>query len=249
MCDPVTMSATSAAMSSFGTYLAGSSTSAIASFGTGMVNTATLFNYGSSYGKLGGSLSAGAAGIGSTIGSGAVALASNMDLVGAGLNIFSNITETSAALRSQRIEEQRQRAIQKRAEEKAQEIRLETLKKSNQRTRAYIENLAAMEASVSGTAGIEFSSASYEALVRRSRKNYKSDIADIRAMGLTQVVNNMFTAQDASFAAMSSKATRPSILAKGLFNTVKTGLDYSKELKQFDASDVGINTFSKRGVN
>ena len=248
MCDPVTMAATSAAMSYGGTYLAGSSTAAIASLGTTMVNTASLFNYSSTYGKLGGSLSAGAASIGTSIASGIGTVASNLDLVGAGLNIFSNVAETNAALRQQQIEERRQLAIKKRAEEKADEIRTETIKKSNQRTRAYIENLAAMEASVSGTAGIDFSSASYEALVRRGQKNYRSDIADIRAMGLAQVVNNMFTAQDASFAAMSSKATKPSILAKGLFNTVKTGLDYSKELKQFSTADVGIDTFSKRGV-
>ncbi len=249
MCDPVTMAATSAVMSYGGTYLAGSSTAAIASIGTSMVNTASLFNYSSSYGKLGGALSSSAAGIGTSIASGVGALAGNMDLVGAGLSVFSNVQETNAALRQQQIEEYRQKQIEKRALEKAEEIRIETKQKSNQRTRAYIENLANMEASVAGTMGIDFNSASYEALARRSTKNYRQDVSNIRAMGLAQVVNNLFTAQDASFAAMSSKATKPSILAKGLFKGFKDTRSIYNEIKTFDTADVGIDTFSKRGVN
>jgi hypothetical protein len=68
-------------------------------------------------------------------------------------------------------------------------------------------------------------------------------------MGLSQVVNNMFIAQDASYAASTSKATRPSILAKGLFQGFKDTKSIYEEMKGYNTADVGIDTFSKRGVN
>ena len=85
MCDPITMSAMSAGMS----YLGGSTMLAGTTMGTGLINAASFINYGSTYGKLGGALSAGAAGLGTSVTAAAVKYGGKaMDSIGVG-NVIS----------------------------------------------------------------------------------------------------------------------------------------------------------------
>tara|TARA_R100001530_G_scaffold30713_1_gene24184 strand:+ start:1600 stop:2373 length:774 start_codon:yes stop_codon:yes gene_type:complete len=257
MCDPVTMAAVSAGMSSAGGYFAGSSTGWIASMGTGMINTASLFNYSSAVG--GGGLAAGggmgmdffssgnAMGAIRNIGQIGSIVNNNLGSIGMGLSIFSNANETSANLRAAEYDKQRLELQEKRYREKAEDEKLAARRKQNDRTMAYIESLSSMNTAM-GASGMEIDSASYEAMIASSRRKYKEDQARLRGMGLSKVLNNLFEAQDKVIGQRAIDATKKSTLSKGILKGFRETTSVYKEVESFKTAQVSMDSLLKRGV-
>ena len=241
MCEPVTMAATSAAMSYAGGAMAASSYAAVSSVGVAMVNTASLFNYSSTYGKLAGGLAATAAGYGTAAASAVGSYVSGvgvMNAVGTGLNMYSNKVASDSQLRAldyqKRAEQQRikELKIEREEEDLAQKL------KQNAIAEDYLTKLATFEATISGT-GIDPSSMSYEAIATASSKNYKADSAALRGIGMSNYMNNLFESQSAMVASNSFEDAKFTVKVAG----VKTLFDDAKkiydETKQYTASQVG----------
>lgn len=246
MCDPITMAATSATMSYAGGAMAASSYAAVSSVGVAMVNTASLFNYSSTYGKLAGGLAATAAGVGTAVASGVgavtTALGGPMKAIGTGLSMFSNVQQTSAELRAAQFQEQQAALAAKDAKNKADDEALAAKRKAMERTKAYIESLSSMNTAM-GASGMEISSASYEALAARSLRNFKDDSASIRGMGMSRVLNNLFTSQSQQIAAETARSKKTAILAKGAKSLFDDLNPIRNELTIKDAADIGLSIF------
>lgn len=241
MCDPITMAATSAAMSYAGGAMAASSYAAVSSVGVAMVNTATLFNYSSTYGKLAGGLAATAAGYGTAAASAVGSYVSGvgvMNAVGTGLNIMSTAASTNAEIRAAEYQKQQAELKAQDAKRRADDDALAYKLKNNQAKEAYIDSLAEFDATVSST-GIDSSSMSYEAISIASKKNYANDAAAIRGMGLNTVLNSIFTSQDQMIAAKSFEDKKFSIKTKGIATGFEQVNNLSKEMGKYAVPDLG----------
>jgi len=237
MCDPVTMAATSAAMSYAGGAMAASSYATVSSIGVSMINTASLFNYSSTYGKLAGGLSAAAAGIGTYVAS-AVGSYGVMNAVGTGLNIMNTGASTNAAVNAAEYQRQRAEAAAQDAKRRADDDALAYKLKNNKAKEAYIDSLAEFDATV-GSTGIDPNSMSYEAISIASKKNYANDAAAIRGMGLNTVLNSLFTSQDQMIAAKSFEDKKFSIKVKGAATGFQQALNIGKEASTYNLPDLG----------
>jgi|11BtaG_2_1085332.scaffolds.fasta_scaffold17003_1 hypothetical protein len=220
MCDPITMSAVSAGMSYGGTYLAGSSVAGVASIGTSLVNTASLFNYGSSYGKLGGALSSSAAGLGTSVAS-ALGGLSTSSALSTGLSLMQYNAERTRA----GYEIAQARYQQQQYKEEIERQRLEEIQKANERKRRYMSEFSSNRA-IAAASGIDIASASYQALFKSNKETYLKDRDALRMSSLDEIVRSR---QNLQLAKMKEAGAKRSGTLSGL-QALGTGLLKTKQI-------------------
>jgi len=211
MCDPVTMSLVSAGMSYGGTAMAASSTGWIASMGTGMVNAASLFNYSSSYGSLGGSLSASAAGLGtslaSTIGAGASVLSSSSFLMG-GLQMGSGAASAYGQKLSAELEMQKYQMQKKQYKAEMERIQLEAKAEELDRRKRYLAMKSENDAHIS-ISNVDIASNSYKALLETNRDQYLNDISYVKLIAGEKRLSSVYGFKEADIAQKAVRKTAP----------------------------------------
>ncbi len=235
MCDPVTMSAVSATMSTVGGSMAASSTGWIASMGTGMVNTASLFNMGSAYGSLGGSLSASAAGIGTSLGTGintAVGLGSSIlkggNLLMGGLQMGSGAAEAYAQKQIAEMEMQKYEIQKKQYKAELERIELESKAEELDRRRRYNAMLSENRAHMA-VSGVRMASASYKALLESNRDQYLNDVSYTKLIGQEKALGSAYGFAEAETAQKTVRRTTPT---KQFITMASRGVDAYKLLRE-----------------
>ena len=171
MCDPITMSAVSAGMS----YAGGSSLLAGTTLGTGLINAASVINYGSTYGKLGGALSAGAAGLGTTVAKGIGSISTGLNTFNAGARLYGGYQQAKYNRAVYDLEQQKyayqQEQYKAQRERDAIEARAEELDRRRVFNRNNARNIA-----MAATSGVQVASTSYKAFLQSNRDQYYRDI-------------------------------------------------------------------------
>ena len=220
MCDPITMSAVSAGMS----YAGGSTFLAGTTLGTGLINAASVINYGSTYGRLGGALSAGAAGLGTMAARGIASAQSPLgfsSIASLGLSVAQGRAQAMAdrgAAQNARIEAEQHRANAERERIKYRQEELE-------RRRKYMSDMRSSRA-LMAKYGYTMQSPSANALLRKNRETYMQDANAIYMTGLDQVLASKTAARvSTSQAQQLEKSARrrvPMALASNVQDQLKT---------------------------
>lgn len=226
MCDPVTMSAVSATMSTVGGSMAASSTGWIASMGTGMINTASLFNYGSSFGSLGGSMSAAAAGKG-IMGGGLLGELGGSVLMG-GLQMGSGAAEAYAQKQIAEMEMQKYEIQKKQYKAELERIELEAKGEELDRRRRYNAMLSENRAHMA-VSGVRMASASYKALLESNRDQYLNDVSYTKLIGQEKALGSAYGFAEAETAQKTVRRTTPT---KQFITMASRGVDAYKLLRE-----------------
>jgi len=212
MCDPVTMSAVSATMSTVGGSMAASSTGWIASMGTGMINTASLFNMSSAYGSLGGSLSASAAGYGTSLGSGIVSVGSSIlkggNLLMGGLQVGSGAAEAYAQKQIAEMEMQKYEIQKKQYKAELERIEIEGKAEELDRRKRYNAMLSENRTHMA-VSGVSVASASYKALLESNRDQYLNDVSYTKLITDEKTLGSSYGFKEADTAQKTVRRTTP----------------------------------------
>ena len=208
MCDPVTMSAVSASMSSVGGWMAttGSTGGFMSSLGTGMINTASLFNYSSAYGSLGGSMSAAAAGKG-IMGGGLLGELGGSVLMG-GLQIGSGAASAYGQRLSAELEMQKYEMQKKQYKAEMERIELEAKAEELDRRKRYLAMKSENDSHIS-IGNVDIASNSYKALLESNRDQYLNDISYVKLVAREKRLSSVYGFKEADIAQKTTKRTAP----------------------------------------
>jgi len=208
MCDPVTMSAVSASMSSVGGWMAttGSTGGFMSSLGTGMINTASLFNYSSAYGSLGGSMSVAAAGKG-IMGGGLLGELGGSVLM-SGLQIGSGAASAYGQRLSAELEMQKYEMQKKQYKAEMERIALEAKAEELDRRKRYLAMKSENDAHIA-VSNVDIASNSYKALLESNRDQYLNDVSYVKLIAREKRLSSVYGFKEADIAQKTTKRTAP----------------------------------------
>ena len=222
MCDPITMSAASAGMS----YLGGTTLLQGTALGTGLINAASAINYSSSFGSLGGSLSAAAAGVGTRVANFAYTGLSGMNAlntVSAAGRVYGGSLQQQYNNRQAELEQQKYIEQQKQMKAQIERDKLEARAQELDRRRTYLRNLSSNQSQMA-VSGATIASASYSALLDSNKDTYFRDVNYIKMLGKERDYVNKTELEQSNIAQVSAQKQYKT---QAKANTVNTLLDAS----------------------